>query len=80
LANRADALSLGSVVVVDRAIVSDARIGLGKSKLLLLLGLLVLVLAVVSAFIADKLNPRLVRTSQVEDLYGQPVIATMGHK
>ena len=80
LANRADALSLGSVVVVDRAIVSDAKIGLGKSKLLLLLGLLVLALAIASAFIADKLNPRLVRISQVEDLYGHAVIATMGKK
>lgn len=80
LANRADALSLGSVVVVDRAIVSDSQIGLGKSRLMVLLGVLVLALAIGSAFIADQLNPRLSRTSQIEDLYGRPVVATIGHK
>jgi capsular polysaccharide biosynthesis protein len=80
LANRADALSLGSVVIVDRAIVSDAQIGLGKSRLLVLLGVLVLVLAISSAFIADQLNPRLTRTSQIEDLYGRPVVATIGQQ
>ena len=80
LANRADALSLGSVVIVDRAIVSDVQVGIGKTRLLVLLGVLVLVLALGSAFIADQIKPRLTRKSQVEDLYGRPVVATIGQK
>ncbi|MDB5039632.1 MAG: hypothetical protein JWN27_358 [Candidatus Eremiobacteraeota bacterium] len=80
LANRADALSLGSVSIVDRAIVSDSPIGLGRGRLLVMIGLLVVALAIASAFIADQFNPRLARTSQVEDLYGHPVVATLGTK
>jgi hypothetical protein len=80
VANRADALSLGSVVIVDRAIVSDTQVGFSKSRWLLFLGFLTLALAVSGAFIADQLNPRLTRTSQVEDIYGRPVVATIGHK
>ncbi|GAC1539590.1 MAG: hypothetical protein NVS2B17_14990 [Candidatus Velthaea sp.] len=80
LANRADALSLGSVVVVDRAIATDAQVGLGKNKLLAMFTLLAFALALGSAFLADQLNPRLRKTSQIEDLYGHPVVATLGKR
>jgi hypothetical protein len=79
LANRADALSLGSVVIVDRAIATDAQVvGLGKNRLLAMMAALALCLALCSAFVADQLNPRLSRAAQIEDLYGSPVVATIG--
>jgi capsular polysaccharide biosynthesis protein len=78
LAERADALSLGSAVVVDRAISSEVQVGLGRTSLSAILLLLVIVLSLGSAFIADLLNPRLRRIAQIENLYGRPVIATIG--
>jgi uncharacterized protein involved in exopolysaccharide biosynthesis len=79
LANRADALSLGSVVIVDRAIATEAQVvGLSKNRLLAMTIALALVLAIVSAFLADQLNPRLSRAAQVEELYGRPVVANFG--
>ena len=78
LADRADALSLGSVVVVDRAIPSQAQLAIGARRLILTFGLVSLLLALASAFLADQLNPRLRRTAQIESLYGLPVVATLG--
>ena len=78
LANRADALSLGSVVVVDRAIDSETQIGLGRRQLSILLALLILAVSIGSALLADIVNPRLRRVAQIETLYGKPVIATLG--
>jgi len=79
LANRADALSLGSVVVVDRAIASETQIvGLGRGSLSIILAFLIVAVSIGSALLADSLNPRLRRISQVEMLYGHPVIATFG--
>jgi capsular polysaccharide biosynthesis protein len=78
LADRADALSLGSVVVVDRALASQAQLAIGTRRLIGLIGLLSLILALGSAFLADQLNPRLRRAAQIESLYGLPVIATIG--
>jgi capsular polysaccharide biosynthesis protein len=78
LADRADALSLGSVVVVDRALASQAQLAIGTRRLVGLIGLLSLILALGSAFLADQLNPRLRRAAQIESLYGLPVIATIG--
>ena len=43
-----------------------------------MIGLLSLVIALGSAFLADQLNPRLRRAAQIESLYGMPVIATLG--
>ncbi len=79
LANRADALSLGSVVVVDRAIDSETQIGLGRRTLSLILAFLIVVVSIGSALLADRLNPRLRRVAQIETLYGKPVIATLGN-
>jgi capsular polysaccharide biosynthesis protein len=79
LANRADALSLGSVVVVDRAIDSETQIGLSRRLLSIVLALLILAASIGSALLADLLNPRLRRAGQIETLYGKPVIATLGN-
>lgn len=78
LANRADALSLGSLSVVDRAIATEVQSGLSRKAMLAALVFVSLILAIGSAFIADALNPRLRRLSQIENLYGQEVIATLG--
>ena len=78
LADRADALSLGSVVVVDRAIPSQAQLAIGARRLLVTFGLISLLIAIGSAFLAEQLNPRLRRAAQIESLYGMPVVATLG--
>lgn len=78
LANRADALSLGSVVVVDRAITADAVAGLSGLRLMVILVLVALTLGIASAFIAEALDPRLRRSSQIEDLYGISVVGSLG--
>lgn len=79
LANRADALSLGSVVIVDRAIATEAQVvGLGKNRLLAMMVALAFIVAITSAFLADQLNPRLSRAAQIEELYGRPVVANFG--
>jgi hypothetical protein len=78
LMDRADALSLGSVVVIDRAIPSEALAGVGPRKLIATFALLSLVLALGAAFIAEQLDPRLRRAAHIESLYGKPVVATLG--
>jgi uncharacterized protein involved in exopolysaccharide biosynthesis len=80
LANRADALSLGSLTIVDRAIASDAAAGIQRGMLAALLLAFSLALAIAAAFIAEGLNPRLRRATQIEELYGHPVVATLGKK
>jgi capsular polysaccharide biosynthesis protein len=78
LANRADALSLGSVSVVDRAIASEVQIGMSRKALLTVSLAIVLALSFGSAFLAELFDPRLRRAAQIENLYGQQVIATIG--
>lgn len=78
LANRADALSLGSVVVVDRAITAEVVTGFTGLKLIVFLVLVALVLAIASAFIIEALDPRLRRPTQIEDLYGVSVVGSLG--
>jgi uncharacterized protein involved in exopolysaccharide biosynthesis len=78
LANRADALSLGSVSVVDRAIPSEVQVGLSRKALLVVSALVVLGIALGSAFLAEIFDPRLRRSAQIENLYGQAVVATIG--
>jgi uncharacterized protein involved in exopolysaccharide biosynthesis len=78
LSNRADALSLGSVIVTDRALAVERQAGLGHRSMAIVLALLSLALAVGAAFLAEGFNPRLRRVSHIEDLYGQPVVATLG--
>ncbi|HMD03495.1 MAG TPA: hypothetical protein VKG44_11080, partial [Candidatus Baltobacteraceae bacterium] len=78
LADRADALSLGSVVVVDRAMASQAQLAIGARRLTVMFGLASLLVALGCAFLAEQLNPRLRRAAQIESLYGMPVVATLG--
>lgn len=78
LANRADALSLGSVVVVDRAIKADRVVDFTGNKLLITLLVLSFVLAFVSAMLADSLDPSLRRAKQIENLYGGPLLGNLG--
>ena len=78
LADRAEALSLGSVVVVDRAVKADtAVVGLGRKSLAVVTAALVLAFALGIAFLAEMLDPRLRRADQIESLYGTPLIATL---
>jgi uncharacterized protein involved in exopolysaccharide biosynthesis len=77
LADRADALSLGSVEVVDRAIPSEAQTGFGPKRLIVIAALLISIVAFGSAFLADQLDPRLRRITQIEALYGKPLIVTL---
>ncbi len=78
LADRADALSLGSVEVVDRAIPSEAQTGMGRIRLTLIAAFVISIVAFGSAFLADELDPSLRRITQIEGLYGKPLIATLG--
>ena len=78
IASRAEALSLGSVVVVDRAVRADAAVvGLNGLKLALVAFALVMGLALGSVFISEMLDPHLRRASQIEHLYGARLIATL---
>ncbi len=77
LADRADALSLGSVEVVDRALPSEVQSGVGPIRLTLTVALVMALIAIGSAFVADQLDPSLRRVAQIEGLYGKPLIAIL---
>lgn len=79
LANRAEATSLGSVVVVDRAVRADSQVPLGRTKLAIMAAVLIIGLSLGSAFLLESLDPTLRRAEQVERLYGTPVIATLNN-
>jgi capsular polysaccharide biosynthesis protein len=78
LADRAEALSLGSVVVVDRAVKADtAVVGLGRKSLAIVTAALVIAFSIGMAFLVEMLDPRIRRADQIENLYGTPLIATL---
>jgi len=78
-ASRAEALSLGSVVVIDRAVrATTAVVGMGRSSLVAVTAFFVLLIAFGMAFAAEFFDPRLRRADQIENLYGAEVIATLG--
>jgi uncharacterized protein involved in exopolysaccharide biosynthesis len=78
VASRAEALSLGSVVVVDRAVRADAAVvGLNGFRLALVAFILVMGLSIGSAFLLEMLDSRLRRPGQIEKLYGAHLIATL---
>jgi hypothetical protein len=78
VASRAEALSLGSVVVIDRAVRADtASVGLGRVPFAAACSLFVLALALASAFLIEMLDPSLRRTEQIESLYGAPLLASL---
>ena len=80
LANRAEASSLGSVVVLDRAIKADTQLAGGRTRAAVVAFILVLALAVGTAFLVESLDPRIRRPEEIEELYGIPVVATFGSK
>jgi len=80
VANRAESLSLGSLVVVDRAVRANTTVvGFGRAHLAIVMTLIVIALALCVAPIAEILDPRLRRAEQIEHLYGSALITTLGH-
>lgn len=80
LANRAEASSLGSVVVLDRAIKADTQLAGGRTRAAVMALILILALAFGAAFLVDTLDPRIRRSEEIEELYGIPVVAHFGSK
>jgi capsular polysaccharide biosynthesis protein len=80
LANRAEASSLGQVVVLDRAIKADTQLAGGRTRAAVLALILVLAFAIGSAFMVESLDPRIRRAEEIEELYGIPVVARFGGK
>jgi capsular polysaccharide biosynthesis protein len=80
LANRAEASSLGSVVVLDRALKADTQLAGGRSRAAVAFLVLVLAMAIGAAFLVESLDPRIRRATEVEELYGIPVVASFGAK
>jgi capsular polysaccharide biosynthesis protein len=78
LGNRAEASSLGSVVVLDRAIKADTKVSGTRVRVAILAFVLVLIFALGSAFLVEALDPRIRRREEVEELYGIPVVARFG--
>jgi capsular polysaccharide biosynthesis protein len=78
LANRAEASSLGSVVVLDRAIKADTQLTGGRTRAAVISLVLILALAIGGAFLTESLDPRIRRIEEVEELYGIPVVARFG--
>jgi uncharacterized protein involved in exopolysaccharide biosynthesis len=78
-ASRAEALSLGSVVVFDRAVrATTAVVGMGRTTLSLITATFVVLIALGMAFLAEFVDPRLRRADQIENLYGAELIVTLG--
>ena len=80
LANRAEASSLGSVVVLDRAIKADTQLAGGRTRAAIVAFILVLAAAFGLAFLVDSMDPRISRPEDIETLYGIPVVASFGAK
>jgi capsular polysaccharide biosynthesis protein len=80
LADRAEASSLGSVVVLDRAIKADTQLAGGRTRVAVVALTLVIALALGTAFLVESLDPRIRRVEDIEELYGIPVVGTFGSK
>lgn len=80
LANRAEASSLGNVVVLDRAIKADTQLTGGRTRAAILSLILILAFAIGAAFMVESLDPRIRRAEEIEELYGIPVVARFGAK
>jgi capsular polysaccharide biosynthesis protein len=78
IADRAEAYSLGYVVVVDRAVRADTELASGRTRISIVLAMLILALSFGVAWMLENMDPRLRHAGQVEDLYGQPIIASLG--
>jgi capsular polysaccharide biosynthesis protein len=78
LANRAEASSLGSVVVLDRALRADTQLASGKGRAAFVAMVLTLAVAIGAAFLVEELDPRIRRAEEIEALYGIPVVGSVG--
>ena len=75
-ANAAQASALSALVVIDRA--TEASPKIPQSALAFLLGLLIIGLAIGSAYALEFLDPRLRTPADIERLYGHAVIGNVG--
>jgi hypothetical protein len=75
LANQAEASSLGSLVLVDRATDASALLETLVSRVIVGV-IVVFAIALMIAVAVEILDPRLRTSSDIERLYGRPVIAT----
>jgi len=73
-ADAAMVASLGTLVVVSRAIAGPSELGLWP----IAFGLLILALALGAAFIVDAIDRRLWGNREIERLYGRPVLLEVG--
>ena len=80
LALEAEAASVGSVEVIDRASVAQPAIGKHASMLIIGAILGFLVLGVSLAFLLELTDDRIRTAAGVEALYGRPVLATVGEQ
>jgi len=80
LADRAEASSLGSIVVLDRAIKADTQLASGRTRVAVVALTLIIALALGTAFLVESLDPRIRRAEDIEELYGIPVVGTFGSK
>ena len=78
LANRAEASSLGSVVVLDRAIKADTQLASGRTRAAVVALVFTLALAFGAAFLVEALDPRIRRAEEIEALYGIPFVGNVG--
>ncbi len=75
LADQAEAASLGSLVIIDRATSASSR--LPAKALATILGFLIVGLALGSAYAAEALDPRIRTAVDVERIYGAPHIGSV---
>ena len=75
-ANSAEANSLGSVVVIDRAETAEPNI-LSTNLLLALCLLVSLLAAVAAAYLSENANPRLISADDIQSTYGRPVLGSL---
>jgi hypothetical protein len=76
-ADAAQAASLGTLVVIDRAVASANPGWLISPHLFVILGLIVLALAIAAAYVADNVDRRFWEASDMENLYDRPVLLTL---
>jgi polysaccharide biosynthesis transport protein len=77
-ADQAQAASLGTLVVIDRAVRSDP---FAPSRIVIVLTALAIVgVACSAAFLVEMIERRVRSVDEVEHVYGQPVYATIGVK
>jgi capsular polysaccharide biosynthesis protein len=75
-ANSAEANSLGSVVVIDRAETAEPYL-LGTNLLLALFALVAVGVSIGAGYLAEAVNPRFISPGDVESFYGRPVIGSI---